>query len=81
LLRTTFFFEGFLRQDTGPARDTDGTLTLTIPMADRPLAGIAVAHIGRTALGIFKRGSEFIGKPVSIAGDHLTGRSMRALQF
>jgi hypothetical protein len=38
-----------------------------------PLAGIAVDDIGRTARGIFKRGTDFVGRIVSIAGDHLTG--------
>ena len=42
-------------------------------MADQPLSGIAVEDIGKTALGIFKRGTEFIGQTISIAGDHLTG--------
>jgi uncharacterized protein YbjT (DUF2867 family) len=71
-LRTTFFFEGFAGA-MGPSRTEDGTLVLTLPMADQPLSGIAVADIGRTALGIFTRGGEFVGKTVSIAGDHLTG--------
>ena len=76
-LRTTFFFEGFQMTGMGPARTPDG-LTLTIPMADRPLAGIAVEDIGKTALGIFTRGGRFIGKTVSIAGDHLTGTQYAA---
>ena len=71
-LRTTFFFEGFAG-GMGPVRSDDGTLVLTMPMADQPLAGIAVADIGRTALSVFKRGAELIGETVSIAGDHLTG--------
>ena len=71
-LRTTFFWEGFVG-GVGPTRAGDGTLVLTMPMADQPLSGIAVADIGRTALGIFKRGAEFIGETVSIAGEHLTG--------
>jgi uncharacterized protein YbjT (DUF2867 family) len=71
-LRTTFFFEGFAG-GMGPRRADDGTLVLTLPMADQPLSGIAVADIGKTALGIFKRGAEFIGQTVSIAGEHLTG--------
>jgi uncharacterized protein YbjT (DUF2867 family) len=70
-LRTTFFFEGFAGA-LAPRR-TDEGLVLTLPMADRPLSGIAVADIGKTALGIFKRGSDLVGKTVSIAGDHLTG--------
>ena len=71
-LRTTLFYEGFA-DATGPHRNADGNLVLTIPMADQPLSGIAVGDIGKTALGIFKRGAQFIGQTVSIAGDHLTG--------
>ena len=77
-LRTTFFFEDFQMAGMGPARNEDGALTLTIPMADRRLAGIAVEDIGKTALGIFKRGSGYIGKTVSIAADHLTGEQYAA---
>jgi uncharacterized protein YbjT (DUF2867 family) len=77
-LRTTFFFEDFRMAGMGPARNSDGALTLRIPMADGRLAGIAVADIGETALGIFKRGNEFVGKTVSIAGDHLTGAQYAA---
>jgi uncharacterized protein YbjT (DUF2867 family) len=76
-LQTTFYFEAML-QGQGPARDGSGKLTLTLPMADQPLSGIAAVDIGRTALGIFKRGDEFIGKTVSIAGDHLTGKEYAA---
>ncbi len=71
-LRTALFFEGFAGA-MGPTRDADGKLVLTLPMARQPLSGIAVADIGRTALGILKRGEDFVGETVSIAGDHLTG--------
>jgi uncharacterized protein YbjT (DUF2867 family) len=77
-LRTAFFFENFLSAGLGPARNVDGTLTLTIPMGDSPMAGIGVEDIGKTALGLFKRGGEYIGKTVSIAGDHLTGAQYAA---
>jgi uncharacterized protein YbjT (DUF2867 family) len=71
-LRTTLFYENFI--DTfSPRRDEDGTLTLALPIADQPLAGIAVDDIGATALGVFKRGGDLIGRTVSIAGDILTG--------
>lgn len=72
LLRTTFFFEN-IAGGMGFGRGADGTLALTLPLADQPLSGIAVDDIGRTALGVFKRGPELIGATVSIAGEHLTG--------
>ena len=76
-LRTTFFFEGFAG-GLGPVRGDDGKLTLTLPMADQLMSGIAVGDIGRTALGVFRRGQELVGATVGIAGDHLTGEQYAA---
>ena len=76
-LRTTFFYEGFTG-GLGPSRSDDGTLVLALPMADQKLSGIAVGDIGRTALGVFRRGTELVGATVSIAGDHLTGEQYAA---
>ncbi|OPX07178.1 NmrA/HSCARG family protein [Mycobacterium sp. AT1] len=76
-LRTTFFFEGFAG-GLGPLRGDDGKLTLTLPMADQLMSGIAVGDIGRTALGVFRRGPELVGATVGIAGDHLTGEQYAA---
>jgi NmrA-like family len=42
------------------------------------LPGIAAEDIGKCALGILKKGSEYIGKRVGIAGEHLTGAEMAA---
>jgi uncharacterized protein YbjT (DUF2867 family) len=71
LLRTTFYFDAFV---TGmpPTRNADGTLTITFPMGDRRLSGVASDDIGRTAFAILKR-PDLIGETISIAGDHLTG--------
>lgn len=71
-LRTTLFFEGFIGA-LAPSRGHDGTLKLTLPIADQPMSGIAVDDIGKSALQIFKRGNEILGNTLSIAGDHLTG--------
>jgi len=76
-LRTTFFFEGFAG-GLAPSRGDDGTLVLTLPMADQKMSGIAVGDIGRTALGVFRRGPELVGATVSIAGEHLTGEQYAA---
>ncbi|MEU8224025.1 NmrA/HSCARG family protein [Kribbella sp. NPDC048915] len=70
-LRTTFYFDA-LAGPMKPQRNADGTLTITIPMGDRRLSGIASEDIGRTALAVFRR-PELIGETISIAGDHLTG--------
>ncbi len=47
-------------------------------MADKRLPGIAAEDIGRCALGVFRRGREYIGKRVGIAGEQLTGGQMAA---
>ena len=47
-------------------------------MGDKKLPGIAAEDIGKCAYGIFKKGREFIGKTVGIAGEHLTGAQMAA---
>ena len=63
----------------GPeAQGPDGTLAITLPMGDKRLPGIAAEDIGKCAYGIFKRGTELIGKTVGIAGEHLTGAQMAA---
>jgi uncharacterized protein YbjT (DUF2867 family) len=45
-------------------------------MGDRKLPAIAAEDIGKCALGLFRRGAEFIGKTVGIAGEHLTGAEL-----
>jgi uncharacterized protein YbjT (DUF2867 family) len=72
-LRPSMYWEAFDTFGFGPRREEDGALVFSLPMGDRKLAGIAAADIGRTALGIFRRGGEFIGRTVGIAGEHLTG--------
>jgi uncharacterized protein YbjT (DUF2867 family) len=75
-LRTSFYWENFIYFGAGPARGEDGVLTLTMPMGDKRLPGMASEDIGKIALGVFKRGPEFIGKTISVAGEHLTGAQL-----
>lgn len=77
-LLTSFYWDNFIHFGMGPKKDPDGTLAITLPMGDQKLPGIANEDIGKCAYGIFKRGSEFIGKSVGIAGEHLTGSEMAA---
>jgi uncharacterized protein YbjT (DUF2867 family) len=71
-LNTTFFYQGFTG-GMGPTRGDDGTLTLTLPLEDgKRLSGVDVNDIGRTAFAILAAGDEYIGRTVSLAGDHLT---------
>ncbi len=77
-LYTSFYWDNLIHFGMGPKKGADGTLTFTLPMADKKLAGIAAEDIGKCALGIFKAGDSFIGKSVGIAGEHLTGAQMAA---
>jgi uncharacterized protein YbjT (DUF2867 family) len=78
LLLTSFYWDNFIHFGAGPQRGPDGSLALTFPMGDKKLPGIASEDIGKCAYGLFQRGSEFIGKTVGIAGEHLTGHEMAA---
>jgi len=74
----TFYWDNMIGFGSGPKRGPDGTLALTLPMGDRKLAGIAAEDVGRCAYGVFKRGTEFIGRTIGVAGEHLTGAQMAA---
>jgi uncharacterized protein YbjT (DUF2867 family) len=75
-LVTSFYWDNFIHFGLGPKRGPDGKLAITLPMADKKLPGIAAEDIGKTAYAIFKRGREYIGKTVGIAGEHLSGKEM-----
>jgi uncharacterized protein YbjT (DUF2867 family) len=77
-LLTSFYWENLIHFGMGPKRGEDGNLYITLPMGDKKLPGIASEDIGKCAYAIFRRGKEFIGKTVGIAGDHLTGEQMAA---
>ncbi len=72
-LRTSFYWENFIYFGLGPQRAEDGVLALTFPLGSSRLPGMSSEDIGKTAYAIFARGDEFVGKTVSIAGEHLTG--------
>jgi uncharacterized protein YbjT (DUF2867 family) len=72
----SFYWDNFIHFGSGPKKGDDGKLYLTLPIADKKLAGIASEDIGKCAYGIFKRGNELIGKTVGVAGDQLTGKEM-----
>lgn len=74
----SFYWENLVYFGMGPRRLETGELALTFPMADRKLAGIAAADIGKCAYGIFRRGPELAGKSIGLAGDQLTGEAMAA---
>lgn len=75
-LLTSFYWENLITFGMGPRKGPDGKLAITLPMGEKKLPGIAAEDIGRCAYGIFKRGTEFIGKTVGVAGEHPTGGQM-----
>jgi uncharacterized protein YbjT (DUF2867 family) len=75
---TSFYWDNLIHFGMEPKRGADGKLAFVLPMADRKLPGIAAEDIGRCAYGIFRRGGDFAGKTVGVAGEHLTGAEMAA---
>jgi uncharacterized protein YbjT (DUF2867 family) len=75
-LLTSGYWENMIYFGWGPTRGSDGKLAINLPLGDRKLPGIGVEDIGKSAYAIFKRGNEYIGKKVGIAGGHLTGKMM-----
>jgi uncharacterized protein YbjT (DUF2867 family) len=77
-LLTSFYWENLIHFGMGPKRGEDGTRAFVLPMGDRRLPGIAAEDIGRCAHGILRRGREFVGRTVGVAGGHPTGAEMAA---
>jgi uncharacterized protein YbjT (DUF2867 family) len=77
-LLTAFYWDNLIHFGMGPTKGPDGVLGFTMPMGAAKLPGIAAGDIGGCAYGIFKRGNEYVGKTVGIAGEHLSGAEMAA---
>lgn len=75
-LLASYYWENLIHFGMGPQRGADGKLSITFPMGDKKMAGIAADDIGKCAYGIFKKSNEFIGKRVGIAGEQLTCADM-----
>jgi uncharacterized protein YbjT (DUF2867 family) len=75
---TSVYWDNLINMGMGPKKGADGKLEFTLPMGDKKMPGIAAEDIGKCAYGIFKRGFDFLGKTVGVAGDHLTGAQMAA---
>jgi uncharacterized protein YbjT (DUF2867 family) len=74
--RASFYWDNFIYFGSGPKKGPDGKYYLTFPLDDAKMAGIAAEDIGKCAYGIFKKGNEFTGKTVGVAGEHLSGQEM-----
>jgi uncharacterized protein YbjT (DUF2867 family) len=67
-MRTSFYWESLFVPGISPANGV-----LRWPLGDAKLPGIAVADIGRCAVSILRRRSEFVDRTIGICGDVLTG--------
>ena len=76
LLVTSFYWDNLYMFGLAPKKDDKGVYSWTFPMGEAKLPGIAADDIGKVALGIFKAGSEYIGKTVGIAGESLSFQEM-----
>ena len=72
----SYYWDNLVYFGMGPKRGADGKLSITFPMGDKKMAGIAAADIGKCAYGIFKKGTSLIGKRIGVAGDQLTCTEM-----
>jgi len=72
----SYYWENLIYFGMGPKKDADGNLSITFPMGNKKMAGIAAEDIGKCAYGIFKKGQSEIGKRIGIAGDQLSGQEM-----
>jgi uncharacterized protein YbjT (DUF2867 family) len=79
LLNTVFYWDNMIYFGMGPQRGEDGVLAITFPLGEAKMPSIAAEDIGKIAFGIFKRGDEFIGKTIGIAGEHVSGGDMAAV--
>jgi uncharacterized protein YbjT (DUF2867 family) len=72
MLVTSFYWDNLYMFQLAPKKDDSGQYAWAFPMGNEKLAGIAAEDIGKCAYGIFKAGSQYIGKTVGIAGEFLT---------
>ena len=75
-LRASFYWDNFIYFGSGPQKGPDGKYYLTFPLDNQKMAGIAAEDIGKCAYGIFKKGTELIGKTIGVAGEQLNGEEM-----
>lgn len=75
-LLASFYWDNMIYFGMGPQRGEDGKLSISFPMGNKKLAGIAADDIGKCAYGIFKQGKELIGERIGIAGEKPTCKEM-----
>jgi len=71
-LLVSFYWDNLYMFGLAPKKDDTGVHSWAFPMGTAKLAGIDKDDIGRGAYGIFKGGSQYIGKRIGIAGEHVS---------
>jgi len=71
-LLVSFYWDNLYMFGLAPKKDDTGVHSWAFPMGTAKLAGIDKDDIGRAAYGIFKGGSQYIGKRIGIAGEHVS---------
>jgi NmrA-like family len=71
-LVTSFYWDNLYMFGLAPKKGDDGVYSWTFPMGNSKMAGMAVEDIGKVAYGIFKAGSQYVGKTIGITGENLT---------
>ncbi|WP_086665989.1 NmrA/HSCARG family protein [Lentzea kentuckyensis] len=75
-VRMSFYWNNLLR-DLAPRRNQDGTLSLSLPMGESKISGIAGEDIGKAVVSVLKR-PETIGRTIGLGTEHLTGQQVAA---
>lgn len=75
-LLASYYWDNLIHFGMGPKRDESGKLSMTFPMGDKKMAGIASEDIGKCAYGIFKNSEKYVGKRIGVAGEQLTVSEM-----
>ncbi len=75
-LRTSFYWDNLYMFGLAPKKGDDGKYAWAFPLGDAKMAGIAAEDIGKCAYGIFKAGSQYVGKTVGIAGEFISVADM-----
>src|SRR5260370_1050916 len=70
-VHVSFYFENFINYFP-PQRQADGNYGFGFPLADAPLAALAVDDTGGVVTAIFENRAEFLGETVEIVGDQMT---------
>lgn len=71
-LRTSFYWDNLYMFGLAPKKGEDGKYAWAFPLGTAKMAGIAAEDIGKCAYGVFKAGSQYIGKTVGIAGEFIS---------